>query len=167
MSKRENTDFRVGDLIVYPAHGVGRIISIREEELYGVRAEMIVITMEREGLRLMVPSARAVPAGLRPLVDRGLAERALGVIGGRPKGKAGTWPRRAQEYDRKIRSGDLLLAAEVVRDLRSGTGAGSYSERQIYERALERVVREVGPVLGRDPDLLRRELEPAFPQKAA
>ena len=167
MSKRETAGFRVGDLIVYPAHGVGRIVSIREEELYGARVEMIVMTMEREGLKLMVPTARAVPAGLRPLVDRPLAERALGVIGGRPKGKTGTWPRRAQEYDRKIRSGDLLLAAEVVRDLRSGTGSGSYSERQILERALDRVVREVGPVLGRDPELLRRELDPSLPHRAA
>lgn len=167
MSKRDSTAFRVGDLIVYPAHGVGRIISIREEELYGVRAEMITISMEREGLRLMVPSARAVPAGLRPLANRALAERALEVLGGRPKGKTGTWPRRAQEYDRKIRSGDLLLAAEVVRDLRSGFGSGSYSERQIYERALDRVVREVGPVLGRDPDQMRRDLDPAAPPRAA
>lgn len=158
MSKRDKTEFRVGDLIVYPAHGVGRIVSIREEELYGVRAEMIVITMDREGLRLMVPTARAVPSGLRPLSDRALAERALGVIGGRPRGKTGTWPRRAQEYDRKIRSGDLLLAAEVVRDLRSGS-VGSYSERQIFERAIERVVREVAPVLERDPDQLRRDMD--------
>lgn len=167
MSKRDSADFRVGDLIVYPAHGVGRIVSIREEELYGARAEMIVITIEQEGLRLMVPTGRVAPSGLRRLADRTLAERALGVLAGRPKGKSGTWPRRAQEYERKIRSGDLLLAAEVVRDLRAGSGSGSYSERQIYERALDRVVREVGPVLGRDPELLRRELEPPGDRKAA
>lgn len=165
MSKKNTAVFKVGDLIVYPAHGVGRIIGIETQEMYGVQMELFVISVEREGLKLMIPSGRAPLSGMRPLADRSIVDRALGVLSGRARGKAGTWARRAQEYEKKISSGDLLLAAEVVRDLRSG--GGSYSEKQILDRALDRVSREIGPVLGKDPDQVRREIEAGPAAKAA
>jgi CarD family transcriptional regulator len=169
MSSKTATCFSVGDLIVYPAHGVGRITAIETQVMYGDALELFVISVEREGLRLMVPKRRARVSGMRPLVARAEAERALGVLSGKARGKTGTWARRAQEYEKKINSGDLLLAAEVVRDLRSGSvsGSGSYSERQIFERALDRVSRELGPVLGRDTDQIRREIEAGPSAKAA
>ena len=157
MSKKNTAVFTVGDLIVYPAHGVGRIIGIETQEMYGVQMELFVISVEREGLKLMVPRGRAPVSGMRLLANRKIVDLALGVLSGRARGKSGTWSRRAQEYEKKISSGDLLLAAEVVRDLRSGTG--SYSEKQILDRALDRVSREIGPVLGKDPDQVRREIE--------
>jgi CarD family transcriptional regulator len=165
MSKKNTAVFNVGDLIVYPAHGVGRIVGVETMEMQGALIELFVISVEREGLKLMIPKGRAPISGMRPLSDRTLVDRALSVLSGRARGKTGTWSRRAQEYEKKISSGDLLLAAEVVRDLRSGTG--SYSEKVILDRALDRVSREIGPVLGKDPDQVRREIETGPAAKAA
>lgn len=165
MSKTPSNPFRVGDLVVYPAHGVGRVLSVERQEVHGDTIELISVLIAEEGLTLMIPSHRATRSGMRPLCDPAAARRAMTVMTGRPRGKAGTWNRRAQEYDNKINSGDLLLAAEVVRDLRGG--GGSYSERQIYARALGRVCSEVGQVLGRDPELIRQEVEAVQEQSAA
>lgn len=164
MARKTPHRFQVGDLIIYPAHGLGRIVAIGRQEVHGAEIELISVRIESEGLTLKVPSVRAAASGMRTLADKALAERALAVMTARARGKSGTWSRRAQEYERKITSGDLLFAAEVVRDLRGKSG--SYSERQLYERALSRVSREVGQVLGRDPELIREEVE-AAPDKSA
>jgi len=164
MPKKRQTPFKVGDLIVYPAHGVGRISAIQAEILYGEEIELICIQIENEGLTLKVPKHRVAMSGMRPLADPETSLKALEMMRKRPRGKTGTWSRRAQEYEKKINSGDLILAAEVVRDLRAKSG--SYSERMIYERALGRVSREIGPVLGQDPDLIRSEVE-AFQERVA
>jgi CarD family transcriptional regulator len=165
MNKKNTAGFSVGDLIVYPAHGVGRIVGIETMDMYGASIELFVISVERDGLKLMVPKSRAPASGMRPLSHRPLVDRALSVLSGRARGKSGTWSRRAQEYEKKINSGDLLLAVEVIRDLRNGTG--SYSEKIILDRALDRVSREIGPVLGKDPDQVRREIEAGTAAKAA
>lgn len=165
MVKKPPFTFKVGDLIVYPAHGVGRIVSVGRQKVHGTEIELISIVIEEEGLTLKIPSDRADRSGMRALSERPLAERALTLMKTRARGKSGTWNRRAQEYERKIHSGDLILAAEVVRDLRGKSG--SYSERQIYERALNRVSREIGPVLGEDPDRIKTEVESAPIKTAA
>lgn len=165
MAKKSSLSFEVGDLIVYPSHGVGRIVSIGVEVVHGINIELVSIRIEEDKLTLKVPKSRAGTSGLRTLVDRPLAERALRLMTGRPRGKSGTWNRRAQEYERKIHSGDLLLVAEVVRDLRAK--AGSYSERQLYERALNRAVLEIGSVLGCDPKTLRADIDKQADQAAA
>lgn len=164
MPKKNKFSFKVGDLIVYPAHGVGRIVSVGRQEVHGTEIELISILIEEEGLTLKIPSDRAGRSGMRALSDRLLAQRALTLMKTRARGKTGTWSRRAQEYEKKIHSGDLLLAAEVVRDLRGKSG--SYSERQIYERALNRVSREIGPVLGQDPAALKTEIEEGIERAA-
>jgi CarD family transcriptional regulator len=164
MAKKPPITFKVGDLIVYPAHGVGRIVSVGRHEIHGAEIELISVFIEEEALTLKIPSSRAERSGMRALSDRPLAERALSLMKTRPRGKTGTWNRRAQEYEKKIHSGDLILAAEVVRDLRQKSG--SYSERQIYERALNRVAREIGPILGREPELIKSQIE-SGPDKAA
>lgn len=164
MTKKSPFTFKVGDLIVYPSHGVGRIVSVGQQEIHGTEIELISILIEEAKLTLRIPSDRAGRSGLRALADRPLAERALTLMKTRARGKSGTWNRRAQEYDKKVNSGDLLLAAEVVRDLRGKSA--SYSERLIYERALNRVCREIGQVLGKDPDLIKTEVDPA-PTRAA
>lgn len=127
--------------------------------------ELISVLVEDEGLTLKIPTDRVARSGMRPLSDGAEAQKALSLMKGRARTKSGNWNRRAQEYDSKINSGDLLLAAEVVRDLRGKSG--SYSERQIYGRALNRVTREIGQVLGRDPNLIRDEVESASGRSAA
>ena len=165
MSRKPRIPFKIGDLVIYPAHGMGRVISVDRQAVYGTSIELISVLVEDEGLTLKIPTDRVNRSGMRRLSDGAEAEKALNLMKGRARTKAGNWNRRAQEYDSKINSGDLLLAAEVVRDLRGKSG--SYSERQIYGRALNRVTREIGQVLGRDPDHIRDEVESAPGRSAA
>ncbi len=152
--------FKVGELIVYPAHGVGRITAIEEQEIAGARLELYIVDFEREKLRLKVPTNRAEQKGMRRLADRGLIEHAMKVIRGRARIKRTMWSRRAQEYDAKINSGDLIAVAEVVRDLyRSDRQPEqSYSERQLFEQALFRMARELAAVRKIDDDQSVKEL---------
>jgi len=161
--------FRIGELVVYPAHGVCRIEAIEERELYGARVQLFVMSLNPERMTLMVPTDRATSAGMRRLADPAIAEAAMRLIGGRSRSKRGIWSRRAQEYERKIRSGDLMQAAEVVRDLRGGTEdpGGSYSERQLYELALARVTQEVAAVLRTGESSVRSLIETAQASRAA
>jgi CarD family transcriptional regulator len=152
--------FKVGEQIVYPAHGVGRITSIEEQEIAGAKLELYIVDFEREKLRLKVPTNRAEQKGMRRLADRGLVEHAMKVIRGRARIKRTMWSRRAQEYDAKINSGDLIAVAEVVRDLyRSDRQPEqSYSERQLFEQALMRMARELAAVRKIDDDQSIKEL---------
>ena len=140
--------FKIGELVVYPAHGVGKITAIEEQEIAGSKLELYIVDFEREKLRLKVPTNRAEQKGMRRLADRGLIEHAMKVIRGRARIKRTMWSRRAQEYDAKINSGDLIAVAEVVRDLyRSDRQPEqSYSERQLFEQALLRMARELAAV---------------------
>ena len=152
--------FRIGELVVYPAHGVGRISAIEEQEIAGAKLELYIVDFEREKLRLKVPTNRAEQKGMRRLADRSVIEHAMKVIRGRARIKRTMWSRRAQEYDAKINSGDLIAVAEVVRDLyRSDRQPEqSYSERQLFEQALFRMARELAAVRKIDDDQSVKEL---------
>ncbi|MCX8999342.1 CarD family transcriptional regulator [Rhizobiaceae bacterium BDR2-2] len=140
--------FKQGEAIVYPAHGVGTISVIEEQEVAGMKLELFVIDFEKDKMRLKVPVAKAVNIGMRKLSETDFVERALKVVQGKAKVKRTMWSRRAQEYDQKINSGDLISIAEVVRDLYRAENQPeqSYSERQLYEAALDRMAREIAAV---------------------
>jgi len=137
--------FREGDHVVYPTHGVGKVERIATEEIAGHKLELIHITFEENRMTLRVPVAKARTAGLRKLATRKLFDDALNVLKGRARIKRTMWSRRAQEYEAKINSGDPLAIAEVVRDLHRNAGQPdqSFSERQIYEAAMERLAAEL------------------------
>jgi len=144
----KTTAFRANEYIVYPAHGVGRITSIEEQEIAGAKLELFVISFEKDKLTLRVPTAKAKSCGMRPLSDKVTIVKALDTLQGRARVKRVMWSRRAQEYEQKINSGDLVSIAEVVRDLHRAEDQPeqSYSERQLYEAAFERLTREVAMV---------------------
>src|SRR3982750_3445470 len=141
-------DFSVGDHVVYPAHGVGQVQGIETQEVAGLKLEVYVITFDHEKMTLRVPTAKARTAGLRALAETGVVSKALGTLKGRARVKRTMWSRRAQEYEAKINSGDLVSIAEVVRDLHRSESQPeqSYSERQLYEAALDRLSREIAVV---------------------
>jgi CarD family transcriptional regulator len=153
--------FKVNELVVYPAHGVGKVVQIEEQEIAGARLELYIVDFEKEKLRLKVPTGRAEQKGMRRLSDKGHIEQALRVLKGRARIKRTMWSRRAQEYDAKINSGDLMAVAEVVRDLYRSERQPeqSYSERQLFEQALERMAREIAAVKRIDDDQAIKELE--------
>jgi len=138
--------FREGDYVVYPTHGVGKVERIVTEEIAGHRLELIHITFEENRMTLRVPVAKARTAGLRKLASRKMFDEALAVLKGKARIKRTMWSRRAQEYEAKINSGDPLAIAEVVRDLHRNAGQPdqSFSERQIYEAAMDRLAAELG-----------------------
>lgn len=140
--------FKIGESIVYPAHGVGTVVSIEEQEVAGYSLELFVIDFEKDKMRLKVPVEKALSIGMRKLSETDFVERALKVVQGRARIKRTMWSRRAQEYDAKINSGDLISIAEVVRDLYRAENQPeqSYSERQLYEAALDRMARELSAV---------------------
>ncbi len=137
--------FAVDDYVVYPTHGVGKVERIATEEIAGHKLELIHITFEENRMTLRVPVAKARSAGLRKLATRKLFDEALAMLKGRARIKRTMWSRRAQEYEAKINSGDPLAVAEVVRDLRRNAGQPdqSFSERQIFEAALDRLAAEL------------------------
>jgi CarD family transcriptional regulator len=138
--------FVAGDHVVYPTHGVGKVEKIAVEDIAGHRLELIHITFEENRMTLRVPVSKARSAGLRKLATRKLFDEALAILKGRARIKRTMWSRRAQEYEAKINSGDPLAIAEVVRDLHRNSGQPdqSFSERQIYEAALDRLAAELG-----------------------
>lgn len=160
--------FRVNDYVVYPTHGVGKIVAVEAQEVAGTRLELFVIAFEQEKMTLRVPLNKAKIVGMRVLSSRDTVKTALKTLRGRARIKRTMWSRRAQEYEAKINSGDLLLIAEVVRDLHRAEGQPeqSYSERQIYEAALERLAREVGAVEELDTGAALERVEGAL-KKAA
>jgi CarD family transcriptional regulator len=153
MSKNGH-DFSVGDHVVYPAHGVGQVQGIETQEVAGLKLEVYVITFDHEKMTLRVPTAKARTAGLRPLAEGNVVSKALTTLKGRARVKRTMWSRRAQEYEAKINSGDLISIAEVVRDLHRAENQPeqSYSERQLYESALDRMAREVAAIERIDRD---------------
>lgn len=140
--------FKTNEFIVYPAHGVGRIIGIEEQEIAGMSLELFVINFEKEKLTLRVPTGKLESVGMRKLADDDIVKKAMEILKGRARIKRTMWSRRAQEYVAKINSGDLVSIAEVVRDLYRSEAQPeqSYSERQLYEDALDRMAREIAAV---------------------
>jgi CarD family transcriptional regulator len=140
--------FKTNEFIVYPAHGVGQIIAIEEQEVAGAKLELFVINFVKDKMTLRVPTAKAASVGMRKLAEGTLVKRALETLKGRARIKRTMWSRRAQEYEAKINSGDIVAIAEVVRDLfrSESQPEQSYSERQLYEAALDRLSREIAAV---------------------
>ena len=137
--------FDVGDFVVYPKHGVGRVIELQSTEISGMRLELYVLRFEKERMTLRVPTNKAESVGMRKLSSDKTLREALDTLTGKPKVKRTMWSRRAQEYEAKINSGDLVSIAEVVRDLfrAEDQPEQSYSERQIFEAAASRLAREL------------------------
>ncbi|MEQ9520717.1 MAG: CarD family transcriptional regulator [Parvibaculum sp.] len=141
----KNLDFKPDQYVVYPSHGVGKIDSIERQEVAGHVLELYVITFEKDKMTLRVPTNKSETVGMRKLSDAKVVTDAINTLKGKAKVKRTMWSRRAQEYEAKINSGDLIFIAEVVRDLyRSDKQPEqSYSERQLYEAAIDRMAREV------------------------
>jgi CarD family transcriptional regulator len=140
--------FKTNEFIVYPAHGVGQITGIVEQEVAGAKLELFVINFIKDKMTLRVPTAKAASVGMRKLAEPLIVKRALDTLKGRARIKRTMWSRRAQEYEAKINSGDIVSIAEVVRDLYRSESQPeqSYSERQLYEAALDRLSREIAAV---------------------
>src|SRR6476620_517921 len=138
--------FDVGDYVVYPKHGVGRVIELQKQEIAGMQLELYVLRFEKERMTLRVPVNKVESIGMRKLSSDKTLREALHTLEGKPKVKRTMWSRRAQEYEAKINSGDLVSIAEVTRDLFRPDDAPeqSYSERQIFEAASSRLARELG-----------------------
>jgi CarD family transcriptional regulator len=168
-SNKKTYEFKANDHVVYPTHGVGRIMRIEEQEVAGLKLELFVITFEKEKMTLRVPTAKAKAVGMRKLSTPDVVNNALNTLKGRARIKRTMWSRRAQEYEAKINSGDLVSIAEVVRDLHraSGQPEQSYSERQLYEAALARMAREVAAVERIDEQAAVKRVEGMLLKKAA
>jgi CarD family transcriptional regulator len=140
--------FKTNEFVVYPAHGVGQILAIEDQEIAGAKLELFVISFMKDKMTLRVPTAKVANVGMRKLSDPALVRKALDTLKGRARIKRTMWSRRAQEYEAKINSGDIVAIAEVVRDLYRSESQPeqSYSERQLYEAALDRLSREIAVV---------------------
>ena len=169
MSKAKTLEFRPDDYVVYPAHGVGQIISIEEQEIAGINLELFVISFEKDKMTLRVPTDKATAIGMRGLSSPDVVSKAMTTLKGKAKVKRAMWSRRAQEYEQKINSGDLIAIAEVVRDLHrtDDQREQSYSERQLYEAALERLTREVAAVNGGDEVEAAKSVDEVLVSRAA
>jgi CarD family transcriptional regulator len=169
MSKVKTSEFRPDDYVVYPAHGVGQIMSIEEQEIAGITMELFVISFEQEKMTLRVPTNKATEIGMRSLSSPDVVSQAMSTLKGKAKVKKAMWSRRAQEYEQKINSGDLIAIAEVVRDLHRSDEQReqSYSERQLYESALERLTRELAAVAGGDEVSAAKKVDDVLVTRAA
>ncbi len=169
MTKSKKLEFRPNDFVVYPAHGVGQIVSIEEQEVAGLKLELFVISFEKDKMTLRVPTNKATDIGMRSLSPPDVVSKAMSTLKGKAKVKRAMWSRRAQEYEQKINSGDLIAIAEVVRDLHrtDDQREQSYSERQLYEAALERMTREVAAVSGGDEVAAAREVGEVLTSRVA
>jgi CarD family transcriptional regulator len=147
-SAGQRQGFKLNEFVVYPAHGVGQIVAIEEQEVAGFKLELFVISFSKDKLTLRVPTSKVSGVGMRKISDPDTAKRSLEILTGRARVKRTMWSRRAQEYETKINSGDINAIAEVVRDLYRSEAQPeqSYSERQLYEAALDRMVREIAAV---------------------
>ena len=153
--------FAVGDHVVYPAHGVGRITGIDEREVAEQTLQMFVVAFDKDKMTLLVPTGKVESAGMRRLSSRDTMDAAIAALRGRARTRRVMWSRRAQEYEAKLNSGDPVSIAEVVRDLHRNVGQPdqSYSERQMYEAALDRLAREFAAVDNTDTEQAANKLE--------
>lgn len=160
----QRNGFKTNEYVVYPTHGVGRIVDIEEQEIAGTKLELFVINFEHEKMTLRVPTMKCESVGMRKLSGAAIVEKAMTTLRGRARVRRMMWSRRAQEYEAKINSGDLVSIAEVVRDLHRSDSQPeqSYSERQLYEAALERMAREIAAVEDMDEAVATRRIHEAL-----
>ena len=161
MSKQDELQIEAGDYVVYPTHGVGKVIAVESEEIAGHRLDLYVISFDKDRMTLRVPVSKAPTSGLRKLSTRKIMEEAMTTLKGRARVKRTMWSRRAQEYEAKINSGNPVSIAEVVRDLHRNVGQPdqSFSERQIYEAARDRLAAELAAVDKTDVEKATEKLE--------
>lgn len=164
----EQLEYCIGDYVVYPAHGVGRIAGIETHSVGELSVELYSISFEKDRMTLKVPTGKAKTSGLRKLSSKDLIKSAMETLKGRSRVRRTMWSRRAQEYEAKINSGDPVSIAEVVRDLHRATDQPeqSYSERQIYQAALERLARELAAVEKIDEQKATERLEQVLTKAA-
>ena len=164
-AKDNRAQFRVKDHVVYPAHGVGRITGVETSEVAGLQMKFFIVSYKQEKMTVRVPADRAEEYGMRGIATKEQMDKALAILKGRARIKRAMWSRRAQEYDQKINSGDLVAVAEVVRDLHRAEDdprEQSYSERQLYEAARLRLCRELAAVRGSDETKAEKEIDQMF-----
>ena len=168
MSKKK-LDFRIDQFVVYPAHGVGKVTGVDEQEVAGINLELFVVLFEKDKMTLRVPTDKAIEVGMRALASPDVVAYAMATLRGKAKVKRAMWSRRAQEYEQKINSGDLIAIAEVVRYLHRNyeQREQSYSERQLYEAALDRLTREVAAVEDGDEVAAARKVDSVLISRAA
>lgn len=156
--------FKINEYVVYPAHGVGQITNIEEREIAGAHLELFVISFHKDKMTLRVPLGKADSVGMRRLSSPDRIRNSINTLKGRARIKRTMWSRRAQEYEAKINSGDIISIAEVVRDLHRASGQPdqSYSERQLYEAAIERFMREVATVQAVDEEIAMERIHAAL-----
>ena len=148
MNAKKNKEFKIGEIVVYPKHGVGEIIKIESMEVSSIKTKFYVVKMEQGKLTIRVPLDKQNEVGLRKISSKKIIDEVFNVLKLKPKIRRIMWSRRAQEYDTKIFSGDPVKIGEVVRDLfrKNSQPEQSYSERQMFQVALERLAREVAAV---------------------
>ena len=161
-------DFKTDEFVVYPAHGVGKIMAVETQKVADIELEMFIVFFDKDKLTLKVTTSKALEVGMRPLSSREVIEKAILTLKGKARVKRAMWSRRAKEYEDKIYSGDLLSIAEVVRDLHRGEDKEqSYSERQLYEAALERLTREMAIVDGLEEQIAQDKVDEVLGSRAA
>ncbi len=161
MAKNKNSEYSAGDFVVYPTHGVGKVLGVEKQEISGISLDLIIIRFDKDRMTLRVPVEKAEASGLRKLSTKKVMDAALATLKGRSRVKRTMWSRRAQEYEAKINSGDPVSIAEVVRDLHRNADQPdqSYSERQMYQAALDRLAREVAAMERIDEQAAADKLE--------
>ena len=148
MNSKKNSEFKIGEIVVYPKHGVGEITQIENMEISSIKTRFYVVKMEQSKLIIRVPLDKKDEVGLRKISSKKIIDEVYSILKLKPKIRRIMWSRRAQEYETKIFSGDPVKIAEVVRDLfrKSSQAEQSYSERQMFQVAIERLAREVAAV---------------------
>jgi CarD family transcriptional regulator len=160
MAKAKQSEYSAGDFVVYPTHGVGKVLGVEKQDISGISLDLIIIRFDKDRMTLRVPVEKAENSGLRKLSTRKVMDSALATLKGRSRAKRTMWSRRAQEYEAKINSGDPVSIAEVVRELHRAEDADqSYSERQMYRAALERLAREVAAIERIDEEIATAKLQ--------
>ncbi len=157
----EKKDFGVGQHVIYPSHGLGQVVAYENQEVAGFKVELIVISFEKDKMLMRIPLAKAQASGLRALSSHAEMDKALDTLRCKIRPKKVLWSRRAQEYENKINSGNPIYLAEVIRDLyKSDTkNDQSYSERQIYQAAIDRFARELAAIESIDQNTALEKVE--------
>ena len=165
MKTKKNSEFKIGEIVVYPKHGVGEITKIENMEISNIKTSFYVVKMEQSKLIIRVPLDKKDEVGLRKISSKKIIENVYSTLKLKPKIRRIMWSRRAQEYEQKITSGKIYDLAEVVRDLNKGDDImvdQSYSERQLFEKAYERVLNEFQIILNLSIEDTQKKLDKAL-----
>jgi len=161
ITKQPPVSYDIGDHVVYPSHGVGKITAVEDHSIGDLLLKVFVVVFDKEKMTLRVPIDKTATSGMRQLSTQAKMDVAVNTLRGKARQRRVMWSRRAQEYEAKLNSGDPVAIAEVIRDLFRGEDQPdqSYSERQMYEAALERLAREYAALLNTDTEDATEQLE--------